>query len=488
MRNIFNIAGVSRAWEPVAHLDIAGITADSRHVVPGDLFAALPGSLADGRTFIADAVARGAVAVLAPPGTQWPAGVPPRPIIFDPQPRRCLAQIAAVLAGPQPEVVVAVTGTNGKTSTVEFIRQLWASSGTKAASLGTLGLNAPGFEPGPGLTTPDPVSLAEILAGLARHGVSRVAIEASSHGLDQFRLDGVRLAGAAFTNLTRDHLDYHGSIDEYRRAKLRLFEVLLPVDAPIVAHAATDAATMEALREIALRRRLDLRTVGEDGTRFRLIASHPRPDGQDLVVQVDGRQKQFVLNLPGRFQADNALTAAALTEALGLADALDRLALLRGVRGRMECAARLPNGATAYVDYAHTPDALERLLTALRPHTSGRLHVVFGAGGDRDRGKRPLMGQAASRLADCVIVTDDNPRSEDPAAIRAAVLAGCPGGREIGDRARAIEAALNDLSPGDVLVVAGKGHEQGQIVGGTVIPFDDASVIRHLAGCQEPSA
>jgi UDP-N-acetylmuramoyl-L-alanyl-D-glutamate--2,6-diaminopimelate ligase len=338
------------------------------------------------------------------------------------------------------------------------------------------------------LTTPDPVSLAETLAGLARHGVSRVAIEASSHGLDQFRLDGVRLAAAAFTNLTRDHLDYHGTMDEYRLAKLRLFEVLLPTGAPVVAHAAMDATTMDALREIALRRRLDLRTVGEDGTRFRLIASHPRPDGQDLVVLVDGRQKQLVLDLPGRFQADNALVAAALTEALGLADALDRLALLRGVRGRMECAARLPNGATAYVDYAHTPDALERLLTTLRPHASGRLHVVFGAGGDRDRGKRPLMGQAASRLADCVIVTDDNPRGEDPASIRAAVLAACPSGREIGDRARAIESALNDLAPGDVLVVAGKGHEQGQTVGGTVVPFDDASVIRHLAGCQEPSA
>jgi UDP-N-acetylmuramoyl-L-alanyl-D-glutamate--2,6-diaminopimelate ligase len=263
--------------------------------------------------------------------------------------------------------------------------------------------------------------------------------------------------------------------------------VLLPVDAPIVAHAATDAATMEALREIALRRRLDLRTVGEDGTRFRLSASHPRPDGQDLVVQVDGRQKQFVLNLPGRFQADNALVAAALAEALGVTDAVDRLPLLRGVRGRMERAASLPNGAVAYVDYAHTPDALERLLTALRPHTSGRLHIVFGAGGDRDRGKRPLMGRIAGRLSDVAIVTDDNPRTEDPASIRAAILAACPAAQEIGDRAEAIESALNELRAGDVLVVAGKGHEQGQIVGATVLPFDDAAVIRRLAGCQEPS-
>ncbi|HEY0184412.1 MAG TPA: UDP-N-acetylmuramoyl-L-alanyl-D-glutamate--2,6-diaminopimelate ligase [Rhodopila sp.] len=490
MPHLATISGAPRvrAWEAVAHLDIAGITADSRNVVPGDLFAALPGSHADGRAFIADAVRRGAVAILAPSGTTWPPGVPPRPIITDPEPRQCLAQIAAILAGPQPQTVVAVTGTNGKTSTVEFTRQLWASSGVKAASLGTLGLIAPGFEPGPGLTTPDPVSLAETLAGLARHGVSRAAIEASSHGLDQFRLDGVKLAAAAFTNLTRDHLDYHGSLEAYRQAKLRLFDVLLADGAPAVADADMDAVTLDALREIASRRRLDLRTVGEQGDRFRLIGARARADGQTLTVMFGGRTREVDLNLPGRFQADNVLVAAALTEALGLADVLDRLSVLRGVRGRMERAARLPNGAVAYVDYAHTPDALERLLTALRPHTAGRLHVVFGAGGDRDRGKRPLMGMAASRLADFVIVTDDNPRSEDPAAIRSAILAACPGAREIGDRAAAIEAALNDLAAGDVLVVAGKGHEQGQIVGGTVLPFDDASVIRRLAGSGEPGA
>jgi UDP-N-acetylmuramoyl-L-alanyl-D-glutamate--2,6-diaminopimelate ligase len=490
MRQVSTISGVTRvrAWEAVAHLDIAGVTADSRTVVPGDLFAALPGSRADGRAFIADAVRRGAVAILAPPGTSWPAGVPPRPVITDPEPRQCLAQIAAVLAGPQPQTVVAVTGTNGKTSTVEFARQLWESAGAKAASLGTLGLIAPGFDPGPGLTTPDPVSLAETLAGLARHGVTKAALEASSHGLDQFRLDGVRLAAAAFTNLTRDHLDYHGTLDAYRQAKLRLFEALLPSGAPAIAHADMDVATLEALREIANRRHLDFRTVGEQGDRFRLIQARPRPDGQDLSIMAGGHAREIVLNLPGRFQADNVLVAAALVEALGLADVLDRLPVLRGVRGRMERAARLPNGATAYVDYAHTPDALERLLTALRPHTTGRLHVVFGAGGDRDRGKRPLMGQAASRLADVAIVTDDNPRSEDPASIRAAILAACPGAMEIGDRAKAIETALNDLSAGDVLVVAGKGHEQGQIVGGSVLPFDDVTVICRLAGCQEPTA
>jgi UDP-N-acetylmuramoyl-L-alanyl-D-glutamate--2,6-diaminopimelate ligase len=488
MQRIDHSPNGSRTWEALAHLDIAGVTADSRNVVPGDLFAALPGSRIDGRSFIADAVERGAVAILAPPGTPWPPGVPPRPIIFDAEPRQCLARIAAVLAGPQPETVVAVTGTNGKTSSVEFTRQLWASAGVKAASLGTLGVNAPGFEPGPGLTTPDPVSLAETLAGLKRHGVTKAALEASSHGLDQFRLDGVRLAAAAFTNLTRDHLDYHGTLDAYRQAKLRLFEVLLPPGAPAIAHADMDPATLAALRAIAVRRGFDLRTVGEQGTRFRLLGTTPRPDGQDLTVLANGRPTQVVLNLPGRFQADNALVAAALTEALGMADVLDRLPLLRGVRGRMECAARLPNGAVAYVDYAHTPDALERLLSALRPHTTGRLHVVFGAGGDRDRGKRPLMGQAAARLADRAIVTDDNPRSEDPASIRAAILAACPGAIEIGDRAKAIETALNGLAAGDVLVVAGKGHEQGQTVGKTVLPFDDVSVIRRLAGCEESRA
>lgn len=477
----------SPAWRAVGQLDIAGVTADSRQVVPGDLFAALPGTRADGRAFIADAVARGAVAVLAPPGTAWPPGVPPRPFILDPEPRRSLAQIAAVLAGPQPETVVAVTGTNGKTSTVEFIRQIWAWAGFRAASLGTLGVIAPGFPAGGGLTTPDPVSLAETLAGLRRKGIGHAAMEASSHGLDQFRLDGVRLTAAAFTNLTRDHLDYHGSMEAYRIAKLRLFEALLPAGAPAVAHADMDAATLTALRDIAGRRRLDLRTVGEHGDAIRLLSVMPRPDGQDLRLRVDGRQITVRLNLPGRFQADNALVAAALAGALGLPSALDAMPALTGVRGRLEQVGVLPNGAAAYVDYAHTPDALQRLLTALRPHTKGQLHVVFGAGGDRDRGKRPLMGQAAARLADRVIVTDDNPRTEDPAAIRTAILAACPAARDIADRARAIETALNELRSGDVLVVAGKGHEQGQIVGTTVHPFDDASVIRSLLGEEVPA-
>jgi len=463
-------------------LPITGLTADSRRVLPGYLFAALPGRQADGRKFIADAVASGAAAVLAPSGTAWPPGVPPRPLIEHAEPRRALALLAAAHAGPQPESIVAVTGTNGKTSTVDFMRQLFAHAGQKAASLGTLGVLAPGHDGGIGLTTPDPVVLAETLAQLAREGVRHAALEASSHGLDQFRLDGVRLAAAGFSNFSRDHLDYHGGFDAYRAAKLRLFAELLPAGAPAIVNADMDAATLDALTTIAAKRRLDLRTVGEAGSWATLLGGKPLPHGQLIRIRCGSRERELELELPGRFQADNVLLAAALAEATGLTSAWDLLPHLRGVRGRMEFAARLPNGAAAYVDYAHTPDALERLLLALRPHTQHRLICVFGAGGDRDAGKRPLMGAVVARLADAAIVTDDNPRTEDAASIRAQIKMACPGAREIGDRAIAIMTALNDLRPGDVLVVAGKGHEQGQIVGHDVLPFDDASTIRALAG------
>ncbi len=459
---------------------VTGITADSRAVTPGFLFAALPGAHTDGRAFIADAVANGAAAVLAPEGTIWPPGVPPRPLIHDREPRRRLAEIAAVLAGPQPATLVAVTGTNGKTSTVDFLRQIW-SEAAPAASLGTLGVIAPGFPPGPGLTTPDPVALAATLAALARAGIGRAALEASSHGLDQFRLDGLRLAAAGFTNLTRDHLDYHGTIEAYRAAKLRLFAELLPQGAPAIASTELDADSLAALRDVASARRLDLRTVGADGNAIRLIEAIPLPDGQMLRLLIGGARRDVKLALPGRFQADNALMAAAIAEATGTRNAIDALPRLLGVRGRMELAARLPNGAAAYVDYAHTPDAIARLLTALRAHTKGRLAIVFGAGGDRDRGKRPLMAQAAAAHADGIIVTDDNPRRENAAAIRAEILQGCPRAIEIGDRRAAIAAGLAGLGPGDVLVVAGKGHEQGQIVGAEILPFDDADTIRALA-------
>ena len=460
-----------------------GVTSDSRRVAPGMLFVAIMGGHVDGRLFIGDAVTNGAAAVLAPPGTIWPDGVPVRPLLIDQEPRRALARIAARLAGPAPETLVAITGTNGKTSTAEFTRQIWNAAGRRAASLGTLGVIAPGQAGGYGLTTPDPVTLADTMAALARDGVTDVAVEASSHGLDQFRLDGLHLAAAAFTNLTRDHLDYHGTMADYRRAKLRLFDTLLTPGTPALASATLDGETLAALIEIARRRGLHFSKVGGTDDDFALLRAVPRPDGQMLELRVGGQVIEVMLPLVGRFQADNAVLAAALAMATGVADAPGLLAQLAGVRGRLELAATLANGAAIYVDFAHTPDALERLLAALRPHTAGRLGVVFGAGGDRDPGKRPLMGAAASS-ADRVIVTDDNPRSETPAAIRAAVRAGAPDARDIGDRAAAIAAGLDDLGPGDVLVIAGKGHEQGQAIGGDILPFDDVATVRRLVGAR----
>jgi len=472
---------------PPAMVEVVGLTADSRAVRPGFLFAALPGARLDGRAFIAQAVENGAVAVLAPEGTEWPAATPPRPLLTAADPRRALALLAAAFHGEQPATVVAVTGTNGKTSTVDFLRQLWTLAGRRAASLGTLGLRAEGFPPTPSLTTPDPVALHETLAALALGGIGHAALEASSHGLEQRRLDGLRLAAAGFSNLTRDHLDYHGSMDAYAAAKLRLFDTLLPAGAAAVANADMAPEVLAALRDIAARRGLRLHTVGMAGEAIRLLHYTPRPDGQVLEVEAFGQRTEVTLALPGRFQADNVLLAAGLAIATGLpaATVLRDLPRLIGVRGRMELAARLPNGAAVYVDYAHTPDALERLLSALRPHTEGRLHVVFGAGGDRDPGKRPLMGAVAARLADHAILTDDNPRTEDPAAIRAAVRAGMAAGassEEIGDRAAAIAAGLAALGPGDVLAVAGKGHEPGQTIGTVTHPFDDAETVRRLAG------
>jgi UDP-N-acetylmuramoyl-L-alanyl-D-glutamate--2,6-diaminopimelate ligase len=474
-------AGVSEFDYPL--LDITGMTADSRAVGEGFLFAALPGARADGRAFIGAAVARGAAAVLAPEGTAWPAGVPARPLVTHAEPRRVWAHLAAAFAGAQPDTVVAVTGTNGKTSTVDFLRQLWTAQTIKAASLGTLGLIAPGRPGGTGLTTPDPVTLAQDLASLAREGVTHAAIEASSHGLDQFRLDGVRLRAAGFSNLTRDHLDYHGTLAAYRAAKLRLFSELLPAGAPAVVNADMNADTLDAVLRVARARHLDVRCIGEAGRDIRLIATKALPHGQILRLSIGGAAaRDITVALPGRFQADNAIMAAALADAAGLENAWSTLPRLQGVRGRMELAVTLDNGAAAYVDYAHTPDALERLLRALRPHTQGKLVCVFGAGGDRDPGKRALMGATVAALADLAIVTDDNPRTENPASIRAAIMEACPDARNIGDRRAAIAAGLTALQAGDVLVVAGKGHEQGQTMGQETVPFDDAAVLRALAG------
>ncbi|GAN86734.1 UDP-N-acetylmuramoyl-L-alanyl-D-glutamate--2,6-diaminopimelate ligase [Komagataeibacter intermedius] len=478
-------AGVETPLSAVPdHLSITGITADSRAVRPGMIFAALHGTHMDGRSYIPQAVAGGAVAVLLDMSPHdVPAGIV---AIRVPDARRTLAQVARVLTPHVPECIAAVTGTNGKTSTVEFLRQIWTLRGDAAGTIGTLGAVAPCVLPdcGPVLTTPDSVGLMRLLGAMAENGVGHVAIEASSHGLEQRRLDGLTPYAAGFSNLTRDHLDYHGTTEHYRAAKLRLFDTILPEGGIAAINADMDVATCAAITDIARRRDLVLRSTGEQGATLRLLEARPTPTGQVLRIATAAMEHEVTVPLVGRFQVDNMLLAAAMADRD--VDGPDRsvplLARLRGVRGRMEQVAVLSSGAAAYVDYAHTPDALERLLRSLRPHTRGRLVVVMGAGGDRDRGKRPVMGETATRLADRVIVTDDNPRTEQPAAIRAAIMAAAPGATEIGDRRQAIAAGLDMLDAGDVLVVAGKGHEQGQIVGRDVLPFDDATVIRGLMG------
>lgn len=461
--------------------EFAGLAADSRDVKPGYLFAALPGTAKNGADFIADAVARGAVAVLGIPEAAPLARAAGIRFIADANPRRRLAWMAALFYGAQPETVAAVTGTNGKTSVVAFLRQIWARLGHKPASLGTLGIAAPSGEIKLRHTTPDPVEMHARLAELAHGGVTHLALEASSHGLDQYRLDGVRMSAVAFTNITRDHLDYHPDFDAYLSAKLRLFTELAPDGGVAVVNA--DAPQSERFAAAARERKLHLLTVGETGRDIRLLGRAAGVEGQLLRITHGGTERDIALPLAGSFQASNALVAAGLAIGLGAPSdqVFDALSTLRGAPGRLELAAFAKSGAPIYVDYAHTPDALETVLQAIRPHVAGKLHVVFGCGGDRDRGKRPLMGAAAARFADTVIVTDDNPRSEDPGAIRKAVLAGCPGAREIGNRAEAIAAAVAALAPGDVLIVAGKGHETGQIVGSHIRPFDDRAEAANAA-------
>ena len=456
---------------------IAGVTADSRKVAPGFLFAALPGSKADGGAFAPGAVSAGAVAVLG--GRPFAElGVP---VIVTPDPRRAYALAAAAFHGRQPKTCVAVTGTNGKTSVAGFCRQIFSHAGLKAASMGTLGVRiSPPAGQGeeeqvtpPGLTTPDAADVAELLARLAAKDVTHLALEASSHGVDQRRLDGVSLTAAGFLNLTQDHLDYHGTMGVYRAAKLRLFETLLPRGATAVLNA--DSDSYPAFAAAAVSAGQSIVSVGEAGQGIRLVARKPTPEGQILKVALDGATHEVRLPLAGGFQASNALVAAGLCLAADVKrdDILAALETLEGAPGRLQRVGAGVNGGEAYVDYAHTPDGLETVLKALRPHVRGRLIVVFGAGGDRDRTKRPIMGRVAGELADVAIVTDDNPRSEDPAAIRAEVRAGAASLTEIGDRRAAICAAAAMLAEGDVLVVAGKGHEQGQTVAGVVHPFDD---------------
>jgi len=467
---------------PVADPEIVGITADSRQVKPGYLFAALRGTQRDGRAFAGEAAAKGAAAIL----TDDPGALPLDPdmrqrvaIIADPNPQRRLALLAARFYGRQPNTIAAVTGTNGKTSVAHFTREIWARLGHPAASLGTLGLISPSGRRAGALTTPDPVALHRDLAELGAQGIDHASIEASSHGLAQYRLDGVKVAAAAFTNLTRDHLDYHGDMASYRAAKQRLFRDLLePGGSAILNADSPEFASLAALcRE---RRHRIIAYGGEAGAELRLSDRVPTRDGQRLRLAVFGKEHEITIPLVGAFQAMNVLASLGLIVATGTpADAaLASLPRLTGVPGRMQFVGETASAAPVFVDYAHTPDALVTVLKALRPHTEGRLAVVFGAGGDRDRGKRPLMGQVASELADLVYVTDDNPRSENPGEIRRAIMAAAPHAIEIGGRREAIAAAIAELRRGDILVIAGKGHETGQIIGDKVLPFDDALVAR----------
>ena len=463
---------------------VTGVTADSRKVDHGTLFCALPGSASDGRDFIPQALAKGAAAVLAPDDTNG-FEIDAGKLVKVSDVRRAYALAAKAFYGAQPKTCVAVTGTNGKTSVATFCRQIFSQLGHKSASMGTLGVvtqDKDGLETaitGPGLTTPDAAELAMHLANLARDGVTHLALEASSHGIDQRRLDGVSLVAAGFTNLTQDHLDYHATMQAYRTAKLRLFEQLLPRGKTAVLNA--DSDSYNAFAAMSILSGLNVMSVGERSQHLCMTGRDLTVDGQILYLEYKGRKYETKLPLAGLFQASNALVAAGLAIAVGeeVDGVIHSLSKLTGARGRLERVGSKSNGAEIYVDYAHTPDGLETVLKALRPHTHGRLVCVFGCGGDRDRTKRPLMGAIAETLADRVIVTDDNPRSEEPAAIRAEVLRGMhKKATEIGDRREAIFDAVSGLKPGDVLVVAGKGHEQGQIIAGKVLPFDDVTVVR----------
>lgn len=454
---------------------ITGLASDSRAVRPGFLFAALPGTAADGARFIPQAEEKGAAAILAMPGARTAA-----PLIADENPRLRLARIAATFYARQPKVIAGITGTNGKSSTARFTAQLWRLLGEKAGSLGTLGVEAPGFAKKLAHTTPDPIELHETLDGLAKAGATHLAMEVSSHGLDQFRADCVKFAAAAFTNLTQDHLDYHGGFERYFAAKLRLFADLLPKGA--VAAINADGEGAPRVVDTAKRAGLKVLTIGAKGETLRLLGATPHASGLAITVAADGKTFQIELPLVGGFQAENALLAAAIVIGLGAPSVkvLPLLAKLEGVPGRMQRVAEI-SGAALYVDYAHTPDAVSTALAAIRPHVAGRLVAIIGAGGDRDKTKRPLMGAAAAAEADTVIVTDDNPRSEDPASIRCEVMDGAIGALEIGDRAKAIAEGARMLKDGDVLLIMGKGHETGQIVGGRTLPFDDAEVARGAA-------
>jgi len=457
--------------------EVTGFALDHRNVAPGSVFGAFTGAVFNGEDFIGQAVERGAVAVVARP--EAPSSEVP--LLADPEPRRLFAELAAKFYAPFPETAVAVTGTNGKTSTVEMTRQIWRMSGHRSASIGTLGVTTSDEQVKTALTTPDIVTFLNNMAGLKRMGISHVAYEASSHGLDQHRAEGVPLAAAAFTNFSRDHLDYHETMDAYFEAKMRLFGELLQSGRPAVIWA--DDPKSDQVIGVCRERGHEVMTVGRKGETIRLVEQSPTALGQKLLLEHGGKQHRLALPLIGAYQAANVLTAAGLVLATGgkwdsTFSAMQRVA---PVRGRLERAVISRGGVPVYVDYAHTPDALEAAIAALRPHVDGRLITVFGAGGDRDQGKRPEMGRVATELSDVVIVTDDNPRSEDPAVIRSAIMAGAPGATEIGGRREAIAEAIRIAREGDIVLVAGKGHETGQIIGDKVLPFDDALVARECA-------
>jgi UDP-N-acetylmuramoyl-L-alanyl-D-glutamate--2,6-diaminopimelate ligase len=456
---------------------VTGFAIDHRKVAPGTVFGAFRGSVFNGEDFIGQAVEAGASAVVARPE----APVQGAAHVAAQEPRRAFAQLAARFFAPFPQTVIAVTGTNGKTSNVEMTRQLWRMAGHPSASIGTLGVTTADDQVTTGLTTPDIVTFLSNMAGLAREGITHAAFEASSHGLAQYRTEGLPVHAAAFTNFSRDHLDYHGTMEEYFQAKMRLFREVVQPDG--VAVVWTDDARSAQVIEIVRQRGLRLLTVGRGGETLRLAGREASQLGQTLTIEAEGKTHKVTLPLIGAYQAANALTSAALVVATGgdLEQTLENLGRVQPVRGRLERAVITRAGAPIYVDYAHTPDALISAAEALRPHAKGRLIAVFGAGGDRDVGKRAEMGKVAASMCDLAIVTDDNPRSEDPAAIRHDIMAGAPGAREVPGRRDAIAAAVAEAGADDIILLAGKGHEQGQIVGDRVLPFDDVTVARECA-------
>ncbi|MEO5578596.1 MAG: UDP-N-acetylmuramoyl-L-alanyl-D-glutamate--2,6-diaminopimelate ligase [Sphingomicrobium sp.] len=456
---------------------VTGFAIDHRNVTKGNVFGAFRGERFDGESFICRAVEHGAVAVVARPE----ALVEGAAHIADAEPRRRFASLAGKFYGPYPEVIVAVTGTNGKTSTVEMARQMWRMAGHRSASIGTLGVTTADDQVKTGLTTPDIVTFLSNMAGLERMGISHVAYEASSHGLDQFRSEGLPVVAAAFTNFSRDHLDYHVDMESYFAAKMRLFDEVVESDGTAVVWTG-DARSTEVVQHVRARA-LKLITVGPGAETIGLIEQVPTPLGQRLVLRHHGKDYRLTLPLIGAYQANNVLTAAGLLIGTGTEwdDTLAAMGRVSPVRGRLERAVISRAGAPVYVDYAHTPDALEAAIAALKPHVERKLITVFGAGGDRDIGKREPMGAVAARMSDVAIVTDDNPRTEDPAKIRHDVMQGAIGATEIGDRRAAIAEAIRLAGPGDIVLVAGKGHETGQVIGDRIFPFDDALVARECA-------